>query len=242
VSRAHTCASAADILEELQALGSAGYKNILIKHGVKEPVYGVKVADLKKIQKRIKDGHRVALDLYATGVYDAMYLAGLLVDDTLMTKALLQRWLDQANCATLREYTVPWVAAHSGHGHALAAKWIESKNEGVASAGWATLSSVVALTEDSALDLAGLRVLLRRIPQCIHTQSDRVRYAMNRFVIAVGTYVKPLSDDALSAAAELGEVKVVMDGTACKVPDAAFQIEKARRNGSIGKKRKTVKC
>jgi hypothetical protein len=44
------------ILEEIKSLGSDSYKKILFNHGVKEPCFGVKIGDLKKIQKRIKKG------------------------------------------------------------------------------------------------------------------------------------------------------------------------------------------
>jgi hypothetical protein len=46
----------------------------------------VKVEELKKIQKQIKKDYQLALDLYDTGVYDAMYLAGLIADDLKMSK------------------------------------------------------------------------------------------------------------------------------------------------------------
>jgi hypothetical protein len=65
---------------------------------------------------------------------------------------------------------------------------------------------------------------------------------MNGFVIALGTYVRELSDLAVQAAAKIGKVSVDMGDTACKVPDALEYIEKAREKGTIGKKRKTVKC
>ena len=65
---------------------------------------------------------------------------------------------------------------------------------------------------------------------------------MNHFVIALGSYVKSLTSDALSAAKEIGEVFVDMGNTACKVPDAAANIKKVKTHGSLGKKRKTVKC
>ena len=60
-------------------------KNAL-KHGAREPFFGVKVEHLKKIQKRIKKDYQLALDLYDTGISDAMYLAGLIADDEKMTK------------------------------------------------------------------------------------------------------------------------------------------------------------
>ena len=69
------------ILEEIKPLGRDNYKKVLLNHGVKDPCFGVKIEDLKKIQKRIKKDYRLALDLYDTGIYDAMYLAGLIADD-----------------------------------------------------------------------------------------------------------------------------------------------------------------
>ena len=65
---------------------------------------------------------------------------------------------------------------------------------------------------------------------------------MNGFVIAVGCYVKPLTDRAIATGAKLGTVKVDMGGTACKVPSVAESIQKIRARGTLGKKRKSAKC
>jgi 3-methyladenine DNA glycosylase AlkD len=67
------------VLEEIKKTGSESVKKTLMKHGAKEPFYGVKVEDLKKIQKKIKENQQqVALELFATGIGDAQYLAGLM--------------------------------------------------------------------------------------------------------------------------------------------------------------------
>ena len=148
--------TAEEIVEQLKPLGSDAYKKTLRNHGIKEPFFGVKIEELKKFQKKIKKDYRLALDLFNTGIYDAMYLAGLIADDLKMTKSDLQHWVATANCATVSEYTVPWVAAESLHGRELALEWIESKKESVASSGWATLSGLVAIKDDAELDLAAL--------------------------------------------------------------------------------------
>src|SRR3954454_15088051 len=106
--------TAAEIVQELKPLGSESIKKVLLKHGIQEPLLGVKVEELKKIQKRIKKDYRLALDLYDTGVYDAMYLAGLIADDGQMTKKDLQRWVTKA-CKPLVGCTVSWVASGSPH-------------------------------------------------------------------------------------------------------------------------------
>ena len=230
------------ILDEIKPLGSESYRKILMRHGVREPVYGVKIEHLKKIQKRVKKDYRLALDLYDTGVYDAMYLAGLIADERRMTRKDLRRWLGGATSATLCDYTVPWVAAESAHGRELALEWIDAKDANVASAGWNTLSGLVALRPDGELDLKELKRLLARVAKTIHASPDRVRYAMNSFLIAVGSYVEPLSDEAVAAAKKIGTIEVDMGDTACQVPYAAAYIDKVRQRGAVGKKRKTVRC
>ncbi len=178
--------TANEIVEELRALGSESIKKVLRNHGVREPFFGVKIGDMKKIQTRIKKDYQLALDLYDTGNYDAMYLAGLVADDAKMTKKDLNHWAKIADGGALASATVPWVAAGSNHGYEIAQEWIESAQENVAVAGWTTLSCLVALKDDDDLDLAGLKRLLERVRETIHQRPDSVRYAMNGFVIALG--------------------------------------------------------
>ena len=234
--------TAAEIVKELKSLGSDATKKVLLKHGAKEPFFGVKVEHLKKIQKRIKKDHQLALALYETGISDAMYLAGLIADDAKMTKKDLNRWVGQAYWSYLSEYTVPWVAAESQHGRELALEWIESKKENIAAAGWATFSSLVAIKDDKELDLAELKGLLQRVQKSIHEQPNRVRHAMNGFVIAVGGYVKSLTALAVQTGEKIGPVSVDMGDTACKVPYVPDYIKKIQQRGAIGKKRKSAKC
>jgi 3-methyladenine DNA glycosylase AlkD len=234
--------TAKDIMKELQSMGDAGIKKILLKHGVKEPFFGVKVEHLKGIQKKIKMDYQLSKDLYATGNADAMYLAGLIADDEQMTKKDLQTWVKQAVSNNISEYTVPWVATGSHYGFELAKEWIDSKEKYIAAAGWATLSGIVAVKPDSELDIASLKGLLARVERTIHSSDNRVRQKMNSFIIAVGSHVAGLTGDAINTAKRVGEVIIDQNGTACKVPAATVYIEKARAKGALGKKKKTVKC
>lgn len=213
----------------------------MLKHGAGEACYGVKVGDLKKIQKRVKKDHSLALALYDTGVHDARYLACLIVDDARMTEADLDRWVGQAT-EVLAGTVVSWVAAESPHGAAVARRWIDSDVPAVAGAGWVTWACLVALKPDDELDMSELRKLLRRVESTLRAAPNRVRYQMNTFVISVGCYVAALKEDALKTAAAIGTVDVDMGETACQVPEAAAYIRKVEAMGRIGKKRKTVKC
>jgi len=231
-----------EIMADLEAHGSESIKKILVNHGVKEPFFGVKIEHLKTIQKKMTKDYQLAKDLYATGNTDAMYLAGLIADDAKMTKADLQSWAEQALSSNINEYTVPWVAAESNYGFEMGLEWIDSDKDHIAAAGWSTLGNLAALKPDDALDLAAYRALLQRVIASIHTSPNRVKARMNIFVMNIGCYILPLADEAVAAANKIGPVYVDTSGTACKVPDAIEYINKVRARGSLGKKKKTVKC
>lgn len=234
--------NAQDILGELRPLGRDSYKRVLLKHGVQEPCFGVKISDLQAFVKRHRKDHRLALELYATGNYDAMYLAGLIADDTQMTKEDLRGWVAQAYCRGLCGATVAWVAAGGLHGWDLGREWIDAEAPLTAVTGWATLASLVSVRADDQLDLPELRRLLQRVGKSIHVAPDPVRYQMNSFVIAVGSYVAPLTDAAIQTAEAIGPVTADLGETACEVPAAADYIRRVQQRGTIGKKRKTAKC
>lgn len=230
-----------DIVAELKKLGTAQTKKTWMNHGAQEPCFGVKVGDMKKIQKRIKKDYQLALDLYDTGIADAMYLAGLIADDAQMTKKDLQKWIEAANSPWVAEFAVPWVASESNHGREMALKWIVSKNEVIAAAGWQTYSSLVAIKQDAELDVTEIKSLMKRVAKSIHKEPNRVKYVMNSFMIAVACHVKPLHQFAVDTAKDIGKVEVDLVG-ACKIPFAPDHIKKFEARSEIGKKRKSAKC
>jgi len=234
----------ASILVQLKSKGSAKTRAIYARHGMApELVLGVSVADLKVIAKTIKGQQVLACELYATGIMDAMYLAGLVAAGSKMSRDELQQWAEgAAGLPMIAEYTVPWVTVESKHGHELALTWIASMNEYVASSGWATYSGIAAVAPDEKLDLAEIEGLLGRIVKDIHRAPNRVRHAMNSFVIAVGSYVGPLAQKAKAAARQIGEVTVDKGDTACQEPFALAYIGKMEASGRAGKKRKTIRC
>ena len=231
-----------EILSELEEYGDEKTKSTYITLGAKEPVFGVKVQDLKKILKKTKKNHEISLELYATGNYDAMYLAGLMADEKQITKEQLEVWVDQAYFSYLSEYTVPWVAAETEYGFELGLKWIQSDIETIASAGWGTLAYYAAVHEDEKLDTKTYIKLLDTVEKEVHGTQNRVRYTMNGFVIAIGTYVEALTEKSKEVAKKIGKVTVNVGGTACKVPLASDYIDKVIAKGRVGIKRKTARC
>jgi hypothetical protein len=231
-----------EILQQLEQFGDERTKKTLMIHGAKEPVFGVKVADLKKILKKTKKNHELSLELYSTGNSDAMYLAGLMADEKKITKDHLNEWVKTAYWSYLSEYTVPWVASETDFGFELGLEWIKSKEENIAAAGWSTLGSYAAVNQDENLDIQRYEKLLDQVVKEIPNAQNRVKYVMNGFVIAVGSYIKNLTKKASQTAEKIGIISVDMNGTACKVPLAKDYIQKVIDKQRVGKKRKTARC
>jgi DNA alkylation repair enzyme len=230
------------VMAELKAKGTEKTRKIYARHGMAtERMFGVSMADLKVVAKKIKGQQALALELYETGFLDAMYLAGMVADGSQLTVQQLNKWAESAaNLQMIAEYTVPWVTVENSQGRDLALRWIKAKK--LAPSGWCTYSGIMATTPDDALDLTEIEKLLGTVTKHIKNGENRTRYTMNGFVIAVGTYVKPLSKLAKASARQIGTVSVDMGDTACNIPLASAYIEKVEAAGRTGKKRKTIRC
>ena len=142
-----------EVMRELEKLGNAQTKKTWANHGAQEPFFGVKIGDMKPIQKKIKKDYELSIQLYNSGNADAMYFAGLIADEKKITKEDLQHWVEKANWSMISEYTVAWIAAESFYGWMLGMEWVDSPDPKIASSGWATLSSVVAIKPDAELNI-----------------------------------------------------------------------------------------
>lgn len=231
-----------EVMMELRCLGSEQTVRIYRNHGAHGDMFGVKVADLKQILKKIKGDQELAMQLWDTNNSDAMYLASLLADGSQMTKRQLDAWAKSAWWYMLSEYAVPFVASEHKDVFGIGRKWMKSKKANVASSGWCTYAAGVSTQPDGDLDVDEIKALLKQVELEIDGAPNYVRGCMNRFVISVGGYVKPALRNAKATAKRIGKVEVDMGNTSCKVPVATEAIAKIESMGRVGKKRKTAKC
>ena len=234
----------ASIMIELKKKGKEQTRKIYARHGMDPArVLGVSVADLKVIAKTIRGQQALACELFATGIMDAMYLAGMVADGAKLTRAQLNAMAESAaGLQMISEYTIPWLAVDHPDARAVALEWMKSKQGHIASAGWNTYGGLLSIKADEALDLTEIEGLLNAVLKEIGGAPNRVRAAMNLFVISVGAYVKPMLKEAKAAARTLGAVSVDVCDTACKIPLATAYIEKIESMGRVGKKKKTIRC
>src|SRR5258707_10226644 len=123
--------------ETLDALKSAGKeqtRKTYRRHGAGEDCYGVSTPDLTKLQKKIKQDHGLAGELWASGNHEARILATTIADPEKLDGATLDAW-----AASLANYIetgyLAGLAAQSPVARGTVKRGMESAVELTASAG-----------------------------------------------------------------------------------------------------------
>lgn len=213
-----------DVMRELEAAGSAQTRKTWLRHGAKEPLFGVSFAALKTLVKRIGVDHELARALFATGNHDARMLAVKVADPAKVTPAELDRWGKWGTSRTHCCY-VAMLAAESPHGGAKVKAWSAASDATLRASAW-TLTGLLATLDESTPD-AWFAQRLAEIEQRIHTAPNDDREAMNGCLIAIGGRSAGLRKLASAAARRIGKVEVDHGDTSCKTPDALAYIDKA---------------
>lgn len=231
-----------EIMEELKSLGTERTKKTYISNGAKEPVFGVTISAMKPIFKKIKYNQNLAEQLYATGNYDAMYLAGMIAEPKKMTEEDFNRWIEGAYFYMISDFIVAVTLAETDIAFTVADQWIDRGDELVMSAGWSCYNWLLGNRKDSEFDRDKILSMLNRVRDTIHNQPNRTKYAMNNFIITVGISFLPLHEEAKKIAEEVGKVEVFNGKKLCEADSAVKYIQNSADKGKLGFKRKHVRC
>lgn len=230
------------ILQELELLSTERTKKNYIRNDAHEPLFGVATGAMKPLAKKLKKNQDIAEGLYATGNYDAMYLAGMIADPSAMSEADFDHWMETAYFYMISDYIVAVTLAETDIAQAVSDKWIASGKELFMSAGYSCYCWLLGNRKDEEFDQEKLNKMLEIVEKTIHNSPNRAKYAMNNFVTTVGISYIPLHERAVAVANAIGKVEVSSVKTKCNVPLASEAIQKAVDRGQLGFKRKNVRC
>jgi 3-methyladenine DNA glycosylase AlkD len=228
-------------LKLLETNGTDQNRKVYVRHGAKEPMYGVSFAALGKLKKSIKTDHALARQLWATGNHDARILATMIADPLIMTEAELETWVGDLDNYVITD-AFSKMAAQSPFARKKMQQWTRKPDEWMSTAGW-DLLGLLAMDKTQPDDL--LDSYIKRIEAEIHEAPNRTRHAMNGALIGIGTRGGTLMQKAVAAAKRIGKVEVDHGETGCQTPDAASYISKVlqHRDGKSAKggTKKTLK-
>lgn len=230
-----------EVLLELEAVGSERTKKSYIRNGAHEPLFGCAIKDLNPIVKKIKHNNKLAFELYNTGNYDAMYLAGMIVDVKKMSRQDFENWVEKAYFYMISDFIVAVCLVEADFNLELAEEWINSGEELKMSAGWSTFTWTLESTKDDFFDPEQIERLMDKVEQDFHIAPMRAKNAMNAFLVSVGVSYLLLHEKAYTLAKKLlGES--IQENPKCKPPGASASIENAISKRKLGFKRKYLRC
>lgn len=215
--------TAAEVLKELERLGTAQNRKVYARHGIGPDQFGVSFANLNKLRKQIKRDHALALALWASGNHDARVLATMIADPAEMSSRTLEAWVKDLDSYVITDAFMH-LAGAAPTAQAKMEKWIKSKQEWIARAGWLQLSFLAM--HDAELPDKFFAAYLPIIEKNIHQSQNRVKDAMNMAAITIGLRSDALCKKTLASAKRIGTVEVDHGATSCKTPDIAEYIKK----------------
>lgn len=227
-----------DVMKELALLGTEQTRKIYTNHGADTEMFGVSIANLKKLFKKIKKNHELGYQLLQSANVDAMYLSQWVVDPQLLTISDLENVLECTDYYMIIDNVVANLAAKHPDAITILYKWIDHPNHRYRQAAYSLYTLVLMSFSNELIDIDFLQQKLDHVRNNIHHEQNRVRYSMNSFLIGAGIYIESLTEQAKDIAKDIGKVEVFMGKTSCKVPDAFSYIEKVEKMNKIGVKRK----
>ena len=152
----------ARVREALDLLARAGDRRTregYARYGIVAPKsYGVPMAKVQAVAKRLGRDHELALALWQTGWYEARLLCAFVDDPALVTSAQMDRWAKDFDNWGVCDTVCFKLFDRAPHAWRKLAPWAKRKDEFVRRAAFALLASL-ALHDKAAKDAAFLKTL-----------------------------------------------------------------------------------
>jgi 3-methyladenine DNA glycosylase AlkD len=213
-------------MQELASRASEPTRRTYLRHGVSEPLFGVRFGDLRPLARSIGRDHALARQLWATGNHEARLLACMIARPEDATELELDAWLADIDQYTLVDVFVSELASRVPGRLARAERWIASHRDRTAQAGWDLLNAV-ALSDEEVPD-ATFIAQLERIAERMAGYGNWTRRAASNAITGIGLRNATLEAAARRTAARMGHVEFDPGQTSCVMPDPIAYLEKTK--------------
>lgn len=233
-----------EIVNLLEINSNESTRNIYLKHGCDIECLGVKVGDMKKIIKKLKlkNEYELCFELLDTGIYEAIYLALLVIDVTKITMDDFKKFIDVSEFYCLNEFVLgPAIADSEICFDAL--DHVKQKNEDKFQAMYYTLLNCIILKDP---DYEDYEVQLEYAISKLKDENfhlNRTKYQMNSFIATIGIQKKGRDFEMIEVYESYKKkLKVDFNKTSCKIFDVKKAIENSRNREKLCVTRKSCRC
>jgi 3-methyladenine DNA glycosylase AlkD len=186
----------------LKRRGSARNRDGMSRYGIRSAkVFGVSMATMRPLVKRLGRNHELALALWRSGWLEARILAGFVADPAQVSPVLMDQWCRDFDNWAVCDSTCIHLFARTPHAWRKVPLWSRRHDEFMRRAGFALLAAL-AVHDKRAPDAAFARAL-----RCVEAASgdDRnlVRKAVNWALRQIGKRNRALHAKALALSRRL---------------------------------------
>src|SRR6266849_10042015 len=189
----------AAVLREMKRLADPKVRAKMAYFGVNVPkAHGVSAPVLHALARRIGKDHRLARQLWMTGIHEARSLATLIGESEKVTAAEMDRWVRDFDSWDMVDAACCYLYAHAKPAWSKAAAWSRRREEFVKRA---SFSLIAYLTyKDKATPDARFVRFLRLIEREAHDERNFVKKAVNWALRNIGKRSARLNRETIRSA------------------------------------------
>jgi 3-methyladenine DNA glycosylase AlkD len=187
------------VLRELKELADPKVRAKMEYFGVRVPkAHGISAPVLHQFAKRIGKDHRLARQLWTSGIHEARILATLIGESEKVTAAEMDQWGRDFDSWDVVDAACCYLYAHAKPAWNKAAAWSGRREEFVKRASF-SLIAYLSYKDEAAPDARFVR-FLRVIEREAHDERNFVKKAVNWALRNIGKRNKRLNREAIRAA------------------------------------------
>ena len=209
-----------ETLKQLKALGNEKVRAQNAKHGAGDNQFGVSLGDIRKLAKKIRTDHALALSLWENGNVDAQFLAALLIQPKKLSAKEMDRMVRSVSFVRVADWLNAYVVRQHPDKEALRQDWMTADDRWAARAAWDLTSERVAKSPDG-LDVPAL---LARIESEMADADPEVQWTMNMALATVGIHFPKHRKQAIAIGERLGIYRDYPVSKGCTSPFAPIWI------------------
>ena len=190
------------VLAELEGLGTAGTRDGYARYGIVAPrAWGVTMADIQGLARRVGRSHALAAALWKSGWYEARLLAAFVEEPERVTPEQMERWCRDFDNWGICDTVCFKLFDQVPHAWTKVAEWSDRPEEFVKRAAFALLASL-ALHDQRATD-APFIASLSRIERAAADERNFVKKGVSWALRSVGRRSRALHAAATALARRL---------------------------------------
>lgn len=217
-----------ETLAKLEAIGDEKRRAHNAKYGAGDNQYGVKLGDIRKLAKKIKTNHDLAMALWESGNIDARLLAILLIEPSSLSSSEMDKMVRSVTFVHVADWLNSSVVKQHPDKEALREEWMATDDPMAARAGWGLTAGRV-VKDPEGLDLAAL---LDRIESEMGSAAPESQWTMNYCLAEIEIHFPEHRKRAIAIGEKLGVYRDYPVSKGCTSPFAPIWInEMVSRQG-----------